>query len=74
MPESGPLNVAIDRSACKGSGPCFVLAPGTFALDDTMIAICLDPGAEPEEKLLAAAEQCPTQAIYLSRGDISLYP
>ena len=74
MTAPSSLNVAIDRSACKGSGPCFVIAPRAFGLDDSMIAVCLDPGAEPEELLFAAAAQCPTQAIYLSRGDMSLYP
>jgi len=39
----GPIEVAIDRALCVGSGPCFILAPGTFALDDAMKAIAAQP-------------------------------
>lgn len=68
------VQVAVDRSACVGSGPCFVLAPAAFVLDDSMKATVLDPAQESEEVLLAAAAECPTQAIYLSRNGTSLYP
>jgi ferredoxin len=66
--------VTIDRSLCVGSGPCFVLAPRAFQLDDSMKALVLEPEDESEDRLFAAAEECPTQAIYLSRDGISLYP
>jgi ferredoxin len=68
------IEAAIDRSLCVGSGPCFVLAPKAFALDDTMKAVVLDPAAESEDALLEAAQECPTQAIYLSVGGKPLYP
>lgn len=68
------IEAAIDRSLCVGSGPCFVLAPRAFALDDVMKATVLDPEAESEATLLEAARECPTQAIYLSRRGRSLYP
>jgi len=68
------IDAAIDRSLCVGSGPCFVLAPRAFALDDMMKAAVLDPEAEPEAALVEAARECPTQAIYLSRRGRSLYP
>lgn len=68
------IDIAIDRSLCVGSGPCFVLAPRAFALDDAMKAIALSASAEPEEVLLEAARECPTQAIYLSEDGIPIYP
>lgn len=68
------IEVAVDRSLCVGSGPCFVIAPAAFALDESMKAIVLDPEGESEEALLAAAAECPTQAIYLSVGGRPLYP
>jgi ferredoxin len=68
------LRVAVDRWLCVGSGPCFVLAPRAFGLDESMKAIVLNPEDESEESLFAAAKECPTQAIYLSRNGISLYP
>jgi ferredoxin len=69
-----PLEVAIDRALCVGSGPCFVLAPRAFALDDAMKAIVLDPTAESPERVRDAARECPTQAIYVSSGGRPLYP
>jgi ferredoxin len=68
------IEAAVDRSLCVGSGPCFVVAPAAFGLDDSMKAIVLDPEGESEEALLAAASECPTQAIYLSVGGRPLYP
>jgi ferredoxin len=68
------IQAAVDRSLCVGSGPCFVLAPRAFGLDDSMKAVVLNPEDESEDRLLAAAEECPTQAIYLSRDGVSLYP
>jgi ferredoxin len=68
------IEIAIDRSLCIGSGPCFVIAPRAFRLDDHMKAEVLDPSAESEDRLLEAAAECPTQAIYLSRHGKSLYP
>lgn len=68
------IHVAVDRSLCVGSGPCFVLAPHAFGLDESMKAIVLSPEDESEETLLAAAQECPTQAIYLSCDGVSLYP
>jgi ferredoxin len=73
-PERGKIEVAIDRAQCVGSGPCFVIAPRAFALDDAMKAVVLDPDDENEDALLAAARECPTQAIYLSRGGRPVVP
>jgi ferredoxin len=39
-----------------------------------MKAVVIDPENETEEALLAAAHECPTQAIFLARGDEPLYP
>ena len=68
------IEIAIDRSLCVGIGPCFVIAPRAFGLDDSMKAIPLDPEAESEETLLTAAAECPTQAIFLSVEGKPLYP
>ncbi len=57
------LQIEINREACMGSGNCSFWAPGVFDLDDDGVAIVLDPDAAPEEKILLAAQGCPTQAI-----------
>jgi ferredoxin len=65
---------SVDKALCVGIGPCFLLAPRAFELGDDMKARVLDPSAESEESLLMAAQECPTQAIYLSRHGRPLYP
>jgi ferredoxin len=57
------LEIEIDREACMGSGNCSFWAPGVFDLDDDGIATVLDPEAAPVEKIVLAAQGCPTQAI-----------
>lgn len=63
------LDIRIDRDACMGSGNCQFWAPGVFDLDEDGIAVVVDPGAQPEEKVLLAAQGCPTQAIRIHRDD-----
>jgi ferredoxin len=61
------LEIRIDREVCMGSGNCGFWAPGVFDLDAEGIAVVLDPTAAPEERIVAAAQGCPTQAISLWR-------
>ena len=57
------LDIRIDRDTCMGSGNCSFWAPGVFDLDDEGIATVLDPTAAETEKIVLAAQGCPTQAI-----------
>jgi ferredoxin len=57
------LEINIDRELCMGSGNCSFWAPGVFDLDDEGIAVVLDPNGAPEDKIVLAAQGCPTQAI-----------
>ena len=59
------LSIEINREVCMGSGNCSFWAPGVFDLDDDGIAILVDVDAAPEEKIVLAAQGCPTQAITL---------
>ncbi len=59
------LSIEINREVCMGSGNCSFWAPGVFDLDDDGIAILVDIEAAPEEKIVLAAQGCPTQAITL---------
>jgi ferredoxin len=74
MGEEHGVSAAVDRALCIGNGVCAALAPRAFALDESMKAVILDPSAESERSLLAAAETCPTQAIFLSVRGEALYP
>ena len=46
-----------------GSGNCSFWAPGVFELSDEGIACVVDIAAQTEEKVILAAQACPTQAI-----------
>jgi ferredoxin len=63
----GMLEIKIDRDVCMGSGNCSFWAPGVFDLDDDGIAIVTDPAGAPEDKIILAAQGCPTQAIAILR-------
>ena len=62
-----PIEIRIDRDKCMGSGNCSFWAPGTFDLDEEGISIVTDPEGDPEEKVVLAAQGCPTQAISVWR-------
>ena len=66
------LDIQIDREACMGSGNCSFWAPGVFDLDDDGIAIVIDPTGAPDDKIVLAAQGCPTQAITILDGDTKL--
>ena len=66
------LDIQIDRESCMGSGNCSFWAPGVFDLDDDGIAIVTDPTGAPDDKIVLAAQGCPTQAITVFDGDNQL--
>jgi ferredoxin len=66
------LEIAVNRELCMGSGNCSFWAPGVFDLDEDGIAIVLDPEAAPEEKVILAAQGCPTQAISVTKDGAKL--
>lgn len=55
----------IDEGSCIAQGDCAEIAPGVFAVDDTARVI----GTGPDELLLRAASECPTEAIILVDSD-----
>ena len=61
------LEISIDREKCMGSGNCSFWAPSTFDLDDDGVAIVVDAEGDSEEKVVLAAQGCPTQAISVWR-------
>ena len=61
------VEIRIDREKCMGSGNCSFWAPSTFDLDDEGIAIVVDAEGDPDEKVILAAQGCPTQSISVWR-------
>jgi ferredoxin len=66
------LEIEINRDVCMGSGNCSFWAPGVFDLDDDGVAIVIDVDGAPEDKVILAAQGCPTQAISVSRDGTKL--
>jgi ferredoxin len=54
----------VDHSICTGYAECARMAPGAFQLNSDNLSEFIDPPTETTDAgLLAAAEECPTNAI-----------
>lgn len=62
---------AVDPELCIGSGDCVRIAPAAFAIDEASgVSTPLETAdATPVELLVAAARNCPTNAIEVRRAD-----
>jgi ferredoxin len=59
-------HVEVDRSVCIGSGMCVGHAPDSFRLDSARQSHPRDADTDANEKILAAAENCPVEAIAIT--------
>ncbi|MEU9758673.1 ferredoxin [Streptomyces sp. NPDC047985] len=58
--------VEVDRRLCIGSALCVNHAPGAFALDSARQSRPASPESDADERVLAAAEGCPVEAILIT--------
>ncbi|MFF0158079.1 ferredoxin [Streptomyces sp. NPDC005263] len=58
--------IDVDRSLCIGSASCLHHAPDGFRLDTSRQSHPVEPEANANEKVLAAAEACPVEAIVIT--------
>ena len=63
------LEIDVDLARCNGSAVCVRLAPGVFHIDRG-VALVIDPEAAPETAVVAAAHECPTSAITVTRDGV----
>ncbi|MSQ43094.1 MAG: ferredoxin [Chloroflexi bacterium] len=71
----GELVIILDRSVCIGAADCVALAPVGFSLDVAGKVRFVNPVAETDARIWAAARRCPTDAILLEdRSGKALYP
>jgi ferredoxin len=63
------LRIEVDPEKCMGGGNCEFWAPNTFELGDDNVSHVVDPQGDPEDKIILAAQGCPTQAIAVWRDD-----
>ncbi|MEU0894907.1 ferredoxin [Streptomyces massasporeus] len=61
-------HVEVDRSLCIGSAQCLHHAPGGFHLDAARQSRPAAPDMDANERVLEAAESCPTEAITITLG------
>ena len=57
------LRVRIDRTLCVGFGDCITEAAEAFVLDESGVAIFVNPDAVERDRLLRACDACPVDAI-----------
>lgn len=64
------IKVTVNYELCEGNAMCMDVAPEVFDLDDDDVVVLLNdaPGEDLREKVAAAVERCPKQA--LSTADI----
>jgi len=62
----------IDESSCIGQGDCMELLPEVFQVDDCARVV----GTGPDDLILAAAKECPVEAISIVDSDTGeqVYP
>ena len=69
------MKVIVDRDLCQGIGNCVAIAPGVFQLDKQNKAVATPIESVNQEKIRAAAESCPLDAIVLQDDEgEQLYP
>ncbi|MFI9079574.1 ferredoxin [Streptomyces sioyaensis] len=68
--------VEVDRDVCIGSGMCAAAAPDGFRLDTARQSHPVAPETDADERILAAAEGCPVEAITvtLAGSDEAVFP
>lgn len=72
--KKGDLEVRIHRALCIGAATCVVYAPSTFDLNDDNIAFIKNGEWDRLEKVIAAAQSCPTLAIEIFHKGKRLFP
>ncbi|KZS83607.1 ferredoxin [Mycobacterium persicum] len=62
-------HVWVDADRCVGHGRCYTLAPDVFDADEVghSVVRVADVSGELERQAVTGAENCPEQAITLSR-------
>ncbi len=63
------VDVSVDQELCIGSGDCVRISPTAFVLDEdeAVSRPTAAAGTSDPDRLLDAAESCPTQAIRVIR-------
>jgi ferredoxin len=60
---AGGLRIRIDRGLCVGFADCIEAAPEAFALDGENVVVFVEPERVERERLVAACDACPVDAL-----------
>ncbi len=63
------LKITVDHNKCVGNAMCEQYAPNVFGLNDLRQSYVKDPGGDPLENIMEAAENCPVSAIKVENAD-----
>ncbi|MDR5683935.1 MAG: ferredoxin [Armatimonadota bacterium] len=63
------LRIRIDYDRCVGSAICVRIAPAVFTLNEAGQSSVLDTAGDGPDKILEAAEGCPTMAILVEDAE-----
>ncbi len=72
--KKGDIEIRIYRKKCISAATCVVYGPNTFDLDAENIAIIKTGEWDRLEKIVAAAQSCPTLAIEVYEKGKKLFP
>jgi ferredoxin len=59
------MKIKIDQELCVSVASCVAIAGKTFELDENGLATVKEGEHDDDATIMAAAESCPTKAIYL---------
>lgn len=65
----GGLRIRIDRGLCVGFADCIEAAPEAFALDGENVVVFTEPERVERERLVAACDACPVDALTVWDAD-----
>jgi ferredoxin len=57
------LRIRIDRGLCVGFADCIEVAPEAFTLDGENVVVFAEPERVERERLVAACDACPVDAL-----------
>jgi len=72
--KKGDIEIRIIRDKCISAATCVVYAENTFDLDDEHLAIVKEGDWDSLEKIIAAAQSCPTLAIEVFDKGEKIFP
>jgi len=72
--KKGKLQITALHSRCIGAAVCVAQAKGSFVLNQNNKVLIGDLRANPDQVLISAAQNCPTQALLVYKNKKQIWP